>query len=169
MKRDIDPTDNIQEVGGVVMHESAGGYLFFDNDTTLYIALTKRKDSGYYLPKGHIKHGEKALNAAVREIKEELGIEHDFEMISEAGTAEFGFKLPDDPREHKKKVYLYVFKINKMVSLIGEGGEYDDPSWLSVQEARKLLVFDRPSFDRAVKLFKASKTSQPNLGYVREK
>ena len=42
------------------------------------ILLCKRKDRDYYfLPGGHVEFGERASNALMREIKEELGVDTD--------------------------------------------------------------------------------------------
>ncbi len=149
----FDPTDNIKIEGDIVYHESAGGFLFFNEEGKLYVALVKKKDSGYFIPKGHVKHDEKPEEAAVREIKEELGISENFSLLSKVEIVNFEFKLPDDERLHKKKVHLFIFEIKNKVELISEGGDFGQPKWLTIDEARKLMVFDHKSLDKAVTLF----------------
>ncbi|MEK7498196.1 MAG: NUDIX domain-containing protein, partial [Patescibacteria group bacterium] len=65
--------DRIFVEGNVVKHESAGGFLFFnDQKDGLMVAIIKKIDDTFYMPKGHIKEGETPEQAATREIMEEL-------------------------------------------------------------------------------------------------
>lgn len=64
--------DKIRETRDAVYHESAGDYVFCEENKTLYVALLKKEDGKYFIPKGHLKVGETAAQAALREIREEL-------------------------------------------------------------------------------------------------
>jgi len=155
----FDPTDKIEENGNIVDHESSGGFLFFKDGKVLFVALVKKKGLGYFIPKGHIKHGESPEDAAIREIKEELGVSSDFKLQMKSEIIRYEFRLPDDERQHKKKVHLFVFESEEKSDLASEGGEFEDPKWLTVEEATKLLEYDHSSLDRAVKLFEDFKAS----------
>jgi 8-oxo-dGTP pyrophosphatase MutT (NUDIX family) len=64
--------DQIEYSSDGIKHESAGGFVFFEDNKThkLFVALLRKSDGHYLIPKGHIRKGEKTQDAAVREVKE---------------------------------------------------------------------------------------------------
>jgi ADP-ribose pyrophosphatase YjhB (NUDIX family) len=67
----------------------AGGIVFRINGGTPSILLvSSKKEPGYWIfPKGHVERGETAPDAALRETREEAGV--DGEIIGPAGVLEF--------------------------------------------------------------------------------
>lgn len=89
------------------------------------------------LPKGHIDPGETALEAAVREVREETGL--DCEPIRELGVVRYGYRRGG--REIAKRVDFFLLR--------PVGGSFDDHddevesvAWMPVGEALTKLTFD---------------------------
>jgi 8-oxo-dGTP pyrophosphatase MutT (NUDIX family) len=57
---------------------SAGGVVLRKQDGVWHVAMEtvvgSKTHTGWYLPKGHVEHGESVLTAAKREVEEEVGV-----------------------------------------------------------------------------------------------
>jgi len=153
--------DKIEYSAEGIKHESAGGFVFFEDGRThkLFIALL-RKPNGYYLiPKGHIRKGEEPQDAAIREVKEELSLKDTPETISFLRIDSYSFTLDDSDITHHKNVHLYVFQLNRRIEIkpqIEEG--FETTEWLLFEEAVKKISFDRENLFRARQSFYYNKS-----------
>ena len=149
--------DKIHTVGEDVYHESAGGFVFYEDDVTheLYVALARLKgDRGYVIPKGHLSDNESPIDAAVREIREEISLPVIPKLIFPLNTLQYSYELPDSPARHHKKVFLFVFEVEKKCSikpLLTEGLE--EAVWVRFYEAAQNMVHDRESLLEARQVF----------------
>ena len=115
--------------------EQAGGIVFRRNGAGISILLVraKRDPSAWIFPKGHIEPGETARATAVRETREEAGVQG--EAIGEVG----------DPQEFEwaGRWYRVQYFLIRMTS---ESDETDgrEKAWFSFDEA-----LDRISFTSA--------------------
>ena len=115
--------------------EQAGGIVFRRNGAGISILLVraKRDPSAWIFPKGHIEPGEMARATAVRETREEAGVQG--EAIGEIG----------DPQEFEwaGRWYRVQYFLIRMTS---ESDETDgrEKAWVSFEEA-----LDRISFTSA--------------------
>jgi ADP-ribose pyrophosphatase YjhB (NUDIX family) len=115
--------------------EQAGGIVFRRNGAGISILLVraKRDPSAWIFPKGHIEPGEMARATAVRETREEAGVQG--EAIGEIG----------DPQEFEwaGRWYRVQYFLIRMTS---ESDETDgrEKAWFSFDEA-----LDRISFTSA--------------------
>ncbi len=82
---------------------SAGGIVFYKKS----ILLLKRSSGLWVLPKGRIEEGENSKEAAVREVKEETGI--NAKIINKAGTIYYSFY--DNNCKYNKKVVWYTMDL----------------------------------------------------------
>ena len=90
---------------------SAGGIVL--NKDNLVLVVSQNGNS-WSLPKGHIDEGENELQAAIREIYEESGI-NELELIKELGSYEryrIGLDGSDDKSE-LKTMFMYLFRTNQ--------------------------------------------------------
>jgi 8-oxo-dGTP pyrophosphatase MutT (NUDIX family) len=124
-------TERAESFGGVVYRRDEGG----DVD----IIIVGRKDPGIYgLPKGTPNPGESVEETALREVREETGVE--VEIESKVDTIEYWFvRAAIDTRFHKF-VHFYLMRPT--------GGdtsrhdhEHDFVEWLPLGQARALLTY----------------------------
>jgi len=122
-------------------HESAGGILLYGKKE-LFTPLLKKKNGEWVVPKGHIEQGETTVKAALREIKEELGLSNinKIKEISQINTALYSFK--EGNIENLKKVNLFTFyspKKYKLRPLKKEG--FIDAKWMKINDAINLSTY----------------------------
>lgn len=151
--------DKIEINGNTVKHESAGGFLFYqEQNSEPLVAILKKVDDGWYMPKGHIKEGETPEEAASRELVEELSLENEPRLVTKAYVDSYNFNLPNDIRQHSKIVHVFVFEANTKVKVKPEINEnFEDAKWFTVSEAMKALAFDQKSLEKAAELYLKTK------------
>jgi 8-oxo-dGTP pyrophosphatase MutT (NUDIX family)/glycosyltransferase involved in cell wall biosynthesis len=153
----FDENDQIEYSPTGIKHESAGGFVFFEDDKTheLFVALLLRKTDGHYLiPKGHIRKGEEAQDAAIREVKEELTLKETPEIVSFLRIDSYTFTLDGSDATHYKNVHLYVFRLNEKVDIKPNFDEgFDAAEWIPFEKAVEKISFDRENLLKARQCF----------------
>lgn len=114
-----------------------------DGPEPLFLIVTAKKDPGAWIfPKGHIEQGESPEEAALRELREETGVEGS--LLSRVGSSAFvsGTERVD--------VTYYLIAARSA----GASREGRQQRWLPPAEARAQLSFDdaRKLLDRALGL-----------------
>lgn len=136
---------------------SAGGVVVDDGGRTIIITPTRRAASGAKvtaLPKGHIDPGENAEIAAVREVREEAGV--DAEIIEKLGDVRYWYQRSG--RSIPKQVTFFMMRY-----LGGDPEDHDDEvevaRWVPLEEAVNLLTFqgERDMVRAAIDRRKAAK------------
>ncbi|MBI2631315.1 glycosyltransferase [Candidatus Nomurabacteria bacterium] len=148
--------DQIKYLPGSIKHESAGGFVFFEDPTTheLFVALLKKNDGNYVIPKGHLKIGESPKVAAIREIREELLLREPLEIIAFLGIDNYTFTLTGNKNIHDKDVHLYVLRVNQKAKIKPQKEEnFDTAEWLSFDTAIKKISFDKENLLKARQVF----------------
>lgn len=121
---------------------SAGGLVVDATGTKgLLIGRIDAKDANrekllWSLPKGHIEEGETPEQAAVREVKEETGIES--EISKSLGVIDFWF-MAGGKRIHKT-VHHFLFK-EVGGSIAPQVSEVDDVRWFPLEEIVSKLAY----------------------------
>ncbi|MFM7064145.1 MAG: NUDIX hydrolase [Actinomycetes bacterium] len=115
----------IEAAGGVVLRTAADG-------ACQVLVVYRRRYQDWSLPKGKLEQGERAEDAAVREVLEETGVH-----------CELGARLPDVRYEHRgrpKRVRWWA-----MTVLTDRGHTPDDEvqqvRWVDVDAAGELLTY----------------------------
>jgi 8-oxo-dGTP pyrophosphatase MutT (NUDIX family) len=118
---------------------SAGGVVFRKGEDGLEVLLCGRNsDQLWALPKGTPEEGETLEQAALREVREETGVE--VEAEDTIGEIRYWFSRPQEGVRYYKTVRHYLMKpIGGDPSL--HDHEFDDVRWFSAQEALKLLTY----------------------------
>jgi ADP-ribose pyrophosphatase YjhB (NUDIX family) len=124
----------VEQAGGIVFrHERAG--------ISILLVRAKRDPSIWIFPKGHIEPGETAQAAAVRETREEAGVEG--QALGEIG----------DPQEFEWTGLRFRVQYF-LIRLTSESDETDgrEKAWFPVDEA-----LDRVSFDSTRNLLRQAR------------
>ena len=116
--------------------KSCGGIIFYKTKQNTKILLVKNNNGRYWsFPKGHIEDGETEQETAIREIREETGLDvtlvNNFREISE--YCPFG-------KIRKRVVFFLARAFTDNVKIQEE--EIDSYIWVDLQQARKLCSYD---------------------------
>jgi 8-oxo-dGTP pyrophosphatase MutT (NUDIX family) len=120
---------------------SAGGVAFRWKDSDLEIAIVSMKPSlRWQLPKGIVDPGESPQVTAVREVREEAGIETDLIKLIE--TIEYWYRSVKDrkPVRYHKFVHFYLLEY-RGGEVSNHDHEVEESRWVSVDEAIQMLEF----------------------------
>lgn len=136
--------------GGIVLRQAQDKFSKKSWEVLLIknAALRDPKKAYWGFPKGHIDKGEKSSDAALREIKEETGIEA--EIVKKLGDSQYVFT-----RSGEKVFKVVVYYLLKYIS--GEIKPQDlevlEVKWFDPEEALELLSFkkDREFLQKALK------------------
>jgi len=124
------------------MQISAGLVVIYDNKILLAHPTGQKWFESYSIPKGHVEDGEDYLDAAIRETKEELGIDINEEQIKLDTEGYINYK--DENGTIYKRVYFYVVRLNKPVTVDKSKLQKDEIDWagfLSKEEAAKRIFW----------------------------
>ncbi|MFZ5480386.1 MAG: NUDIX domain-containing protein [Myxococcota bacterium] len=128
---------NLRE--GFAEQASAGGFLVDWSTGSPRIALIRvcrRGGSTWEVAKGKIEAGEAPEHAAIREVREEMGVGAEMAVRGRLGTIRYGFCTPDgSPR--LKTIYLYVLEALDPVGGFSPASRegIDDVRWFDLDEA----------------------------------
>lgn len=116
--------------------KSCGGIIFFKTKQNTKILLVKNNNGRYWsFPKGHIEQDETEQQTAVREIKEETGLDV---MLAE-GFREVSEYCPFG-KIRKRVVFFLARAFTDNVKIQEE--EIDSYIWVDIQQAKKLCAYD---------------------------
>ena len=121
---------------------SAGGVVFRrDNERIEVVIIAVGGNNRWQLPKGLVEKDEKPEIAAVREVREEGGI--DGEVVEHIETVEYWFAGLDGGERVRfhKRVHFYLLRY-----LSGDTSNHDwevnEARWVPIDDAQSQLAFD---------------------------
>lgn len=122
----------------VISEHSAGGVVYRWANSHYDIVVVQRARHGdWSLPKGHVEAAESAEQAAIREIKEETGLEARVEQP--IGEVVYFFRRPNGDLI-RKTVYHYLLEA-ETTELGGPNREVSEVRWIPIQQADQLLSY----------------------------
>jgi ADP-ribose pyrophosphatase YjhB (NUDIX family) len=114
----------IEQAGGIAVRRDAAGL-------SVLLVRAKKDPTVWIFPKGHIEPGETAEAAALRETREEGGVEG--ELIGEIGE-------PLEFTSGRELVRVRYFLIRAVAESASTDGR--EKRWLPFDEARRTLAFE---------------------------
>jgi 8-oxo-dGTP pyrophosphatase MutT (NUDIX family) len=136
---------------------SAGGVAFRKRAEKLEVALISvGEDNRWQLPKGLVDKGESTEDAAVREVREEAGI--DTRVVDRIDKVEYWYFAKENGNRvrYHKYVYFYLLRYKS-----GDVAEHDDEvneaQWVEIGEAVRRLAFatEKKIVERAAQMIDA--------------
>ena len=127
---------------------AAGGVVLRHGDRGAEVALLGRvADGSWVFPKGTPASGESLQETALREVREETGL--DVRILRPIGPMTYSFAASGE-RVHKVVHFFLMEATGGDPSL--HDAEYDEVRWVGVPQARRMLTFDtyREVLDRAL-------------------
>jgi len=120
---------------------SAGGVVFRVRDGSGFDVVVIRTHEGrWQLPKGWVEDGESMEQTAVREVREEAGV--DAEPVGPLGTIEYWYTSTYDLEPVRVHKHVHVFLLRY---LGGSTDDHDDEvteaRWTEIAEAERMLAF----------------------------
>ncbi len=119
---------------------SAGGVVFKKEDNNYKFALILDAYNKWTFPKGHIKENEDKENAALREIKEEIGV-NNVKSLGYLDSIEIKVKEPNK-RPVPKTVYYFLIETTDDKLKITNEPEVKDAKWVNKDEAKKIVGYE---------------------------
>src|SRR4051812_30998282 len=120
---------------------SAGGVVFRLGDGgTFDVALILTHEGRWQLPKGWVEDGESPEATAVREVREETGL--DAEIVGPLGDIEYWYvsRYDAEPARVHKRVQMFILRYTG-----GSTDDHDDEvieaRWVEIGEAERMLAF----------------------------
>jgi bis(5'-nucleosidyl)-tetraphosphatase len=124
---------------------SAGALIFRkEGRQALFLLIYSGRNKIWGFPKGHIESGETEKDAALREIKEETGL-NDLKFIDgfrEEDVYEAISNRGPNKGDTIEKHSVYFLCETKTVNIVVDKSEISEYRWLDHIEAEKLLTFD---------------------------
>ncbi|GBE00044.1 putative mutator protein MutT4 [bacterium BMS3Abin07] len=131
---------------------SAGGVVYRKNGDEIEIILIKiRNGTVITLPKGRVNEGESLAETALREVREEAGINGTIEAYLE--DVSYWFYSKEENVKYKKKVHYYLMRyVNGKTT--DHDSEVEDVAWMNLEEAVDKVVYktDRQILKKARKM-----------------
>jgi 8-oxo-dGTP pyrophosphatase MutT (NUDIX family) len=115
---------------------SSGGVVFrnSDNDGIEVVLVLVRGKQTWCLPKGLIDKNEDEITAALREVREETGLNG--EVINKIGQISYWFNLRDEMAKVNKTVHFYLLKyLNGNTE--DHDHEVDEARWYPIDRGQK--------------------------------
>ena len=117
---------------------SAGGVVVREGDVAVIVPARRGRDGGTVLglPKGHLDGNETEVEAAVREVREETGIEA--EPIGKLGEIRYTYERKGRPIDKRVAFYLLEYRSGEL----GHDHEIEHVRWMPLAEAARSLTYE---------------------------
>lgn len=125
----------------IVVQTSAGGVVWRDGESGPEVAIVKIvPEMRWQLPKGIVDEGETPEQAALREVREEAGVEA--ELVAPIETIDYWFVASyHGPRSRFHKfVHFYLMKY-RSGNVEDHDHEVDEARWVGIGAAIQMLEF----------------------------
>ena len=119
----------------------AGAVVFARQESEVYLAFVHDIFGHWTISKGSVKVDENIQQGAIREIKQEMGL--DITIVEELGTNEYVANDSQVPGGKKiKKVTYYLAESPFVDIILGSSGGLDDAQWFPLSAVGDLNFYD---------------------------
>lgn len=115
--------------------KSCGALVFRKNNSSYDLVLLRHRFGGHWsFPKGHVEHGENEHQTAIREVKEETGVE--ISLLD-------GFRESVEyfPKPGVKKQVVYFLGKALEENLVRQEEEISEVRWVTIEQAGDMVTF----------------------------
>jgi 8-oxo-dGTP pyrophosphatase MutT (NUDIX family) len=107
-----------------------------DGQVIVIVPAKTRSPNVLALPKGHPDGDESPLEAAIREVREETGVEA--EPIEKLGTIEYTYDRRNGPVDKRVAFWLFEYRSGEL----DPDHEIADARWMPLEEAARALTYE---------------------------
>jgi periplasmic divalent cation tolerance protein len=128
------------EIIRTVREVSAGGVIYRRGGDLFEVALIHVRNR-WGLPKGHVEEGERVEETALREVREETGLEG--KLVRKLGDIRYSYRdktKEGEPIRIYKRVHFYLMRYVRG-DVRDHDHESDDARWFPIEQAMKQLKF----------------------------
>jgi 8-oxo-dGTP pyrophosphatase MutT (NUDIX family) len=118
-------------------HSSGGAVIAVRNGVPHVALIATRNRTRWGLPKGAVSEGETSEAAALREVREETGIEA--RIVKPLDTIEYFFRAGDTLIQKRVDFYLMEYVAGELEPQLSE---VDDVEWVELSAALRRASFD---------------------------
>ena len=133
---------------------AAGGVVFRNTEMSLQVVLvSRRNDDLCALPKGRPESGESIRETAIREVKEETGLE--VEIIEYIGDVKYSFLNSNQKKVNKVAEYFLMIPIGGDFDKHDQ--EFDEVDWYDIHHASEILTHKNQThiIDKAIEIIQS--------------
>ena len=118
------------------VQKSCGAVVFTRRDNENLYVIIRQTNGDYGFPKGHMEHGEDEETTALREIREEVGLDA---ALLEGFRQEIRYPFPNKPLVTKQVVYFLAAYSGQ--EIVCQRSEVSAAYLLPFEQAMDLLTF----------------------------
>lgn len=143
----------------IVKKVSSGGFIFHldQRSSAVSVLLIKHTNGEVWIPKGKLESGENQIDAAYREIKEEVGIEYDqLRYIDLCATDSYSYDI-DEKQVMYKDLFINVFSVETKINPSPtDWHDLESADWYPYSNALDIIAFNKPELKKAYEIFMKS-------------
>lgn len=114
--------------------KSCGAVIYRYQNNELYILLVKHNAGHYSFPKGHVENNETEEETAIREVKEETGL--DISIINRYRSV-----ITYSPKENTVKDVIFFLAKPLNETITPQLSEVQEVSWYNIKDAENKITY----------------------------
>ncbi len=151
-KKKINPKFLETDPAKFPIEKKAGAVIFSRHEGQIYFAFVHDVFGYWTLSKGGVEEGEDVKSGAIREIKEELGL--DITIAEELGSNEYIASHPEKGKIRKQVTFFLAEAPYGDITLLNTSGGLDDAKWFPLSEVPELRMYENmiPLLTKAIEI-----------------